>query len=161
MPAGHCRYRLPDCRRNLRARTAHVAGGMDCPSYGSANLEGKKICGDCGAPLAVRCSACGAENPSSKRFCGDCGAALMPTGGAQVPPAAGASTPNVLRVTEPAARRRGNLLALNANIDDLVERCNLSAGELSLLRTHGGKAFFEELPRSGELLKARERCAAR
>jgi hypothetical protein len=34
---------------------------MDCPSCGSANPEAKKFCGDCGAPLPLRCTACGAE----------------------------------------------------------------------------------------------------
>src|SRR2546430_6362100 len=77
---------------------------MDCPSCGSANREGKKVCGDCGAPLLVCCVACGAENPLGKRFCGDCGAALTPTEGAQASAAARASTPSLPRVVaEPSA----------------------------------------------------------
>src|SRR6266566_2379365 len=76
---------------------------MDCPSCGSANTEGSKICSDCGAPLPVRCAVCGAENPSSKRFCGDCGAALMSTGGARASAAARTSTPTVPPVAEPSA----------------------------------------------------------
>ena len=50
---------------------------MDCPSYGNANPDGKKFCGDCGAPLPMRCTGRGAENPPGKKFCGDCGAELM------------------------------------------------------------------------------------
>src|SRR6266545_6610555 len=76
---------------------------MDCPSCGSANTKGRKICSACGAPLPVRCAGCGAENPSSKRFCGDCGAALMPTGSARASAAARTSTPSVPRVAEPSA----------------------------------------------------------
>src|SRR6266566_6166012 len=76
---------------------------MDCPSCGSANTEGSKICSDCGAPLPVRCAGCGAENPSSKRFCGDCGAALMPTGSARASAATRTSTPSVPRVAERSA----------------------------------------------------------
>src|SRR4029077_3976548 len=49
---------------------------MECPGCGTANLEGKKFCGDCGTPLPVRSTACGAENPPGKKFCSDCGAAL-------------------------------------------------------------------------------------
>jgi class 3 adenylate cyclase/predicted ATPase len=49
---------------------------MECPSCGTANLEGKKFCGDCGTPLPMCCTACGAENPPGKKFCADCGAAL-------------------------------------------------------------------------------------
>jgi class 3 adenylate cyclase/tetratricopeptide (TPR) repeat protein len=76
---------------------------MDCPSCGSANPDGKKVCGHCRAPLSVRCAACGAENPSGKRFCGDCGAALAPTGSARALAAARASARNVPRVAEPSA----------------------------------------------------------
>ena len=43
---------------------------------GSNNLENKRFCGDCGAPLGSLCPKCGADNPLDKRFCGDCGAAL-------------------------------------------------------------------------------------
>jgi Double zinc ribbon/Adenylate and Guanylate cyclase catalytic domain len=49
---------------------------MDCPSCGSANPEGKKFCGECGAPLPLRCGACGAGNPHGNKFCGECGAKL-------------------------------------------------------------------------------------
>lgn len=75
---------------------------MNCPSCGSANWEGKKVCGDCGGSLPVRCAACGAESPSGKKFCGDCGTALPPTGGAQVSAASAASAPTVPRITEPS-----------------------------------------------------------
>jgi class 3 adenylate cyclase/predicted ATPase len=74
---------------------------MDCPSCGSFNPEGNKVCGHCVAPLFLRCSACEAENPWGKRFCGDCGARLTPTGGTRTLVAAGASTPALARVAEP------------------------------------------------------------
>jgi class 3 adenylate cyclase len=54
---------------------------MDCPSCGSANPDGKRFCGDCGAPLPVRCSVCGAENPLGKKFCG----AKLPLRGSPTP----------------------------------------------------------------------------
>src|SRR5215472_18391253 len=53
-----------------------IGCGMECPTCGAANLEGKKFCGDCGTPLPVRCTSCGAENPPGKKFCADCGAVL-------------------------------------------------------------------------------------
>ncbi|WP_092258706.1 adenylate/guanylate cyclase domain-containing protein [Bradyrhizobium sp. Rc3b] len=73
---------------------------MDCPKCGRFNLEGKKVCGDCGAALSFRCPACGADNPKGKNFCGDCGAALTPTVLPLVTAAAGASTSITSRVTE-------------------------------------------------------------
>jgi class 3 adenylate cyclase/tetratricopeptide (TPR) repeat protein len=35
-----------------------------------------KFCGQCGAPLGVRCPSCGSGNPPEHRFCGHCGAPL-------------------------------------------------------------------------------------
>lgn len=67
---------------------------MDCPGCGNANPEGKRFCGDCGAPLLLACAACGAANPPGKKFCGDCGAAL--TDVARAPAAATASRPTSL-----------------------------------------------------------------
>jgi class 3 adenylate cyclase len=49
---------------------------MSCGACGAANPEGKRFCGDCGAPLAVTCPGCGAEVGAGKRFCGDCGSAV-------------------------------------------------------------------------------------
>src|SRR5512144_1653337 len=51
---------------------------MTCANCGSDNPSDKRFCGDCGAPLALRCPACGAPSEPSKRFCGDCGTALQP-----------------------------------------------------------------------------------
>jgi class 3 adenylate cyclase/predicted ATPase len=76
-----------------------IGCGMDYPSGGSVNPEGRKVCGDC-APLSLRCLACGADNPSGKRFCGDCGAALTPTGDVRVSAGTGLSTSTVARVAE-------------------------------------------------------------
>ena len=71
---------------------------MGCPSCGSPIEEGKRFCGDCGAPLPLRCAVCGAENPPNKRFCGDCGAPLTDAG----PPAG--------EVAQPAERRQLTVL---------------------------------------------------
>jgi len=49
---------------------------MDCPRCGAANRQGRRFCGDCGAPLLVECPACGFGNEAEERFCGGCGAAL-------------------------------------------------------------------------------------
>ena len=48
---------------------------MDCLRCGASAPEGKRFCGDCGAPLPWRCAACGGANPHGSRFCGDCGVA--------------------------------------------------------------------------------------
>lgn len=77
---------------------------MDCPKCGSANGEGKTICGDCGASLLMCCAVCGAVNPVGKRFCGDCGAWLMVTGGAGVSAPIRASAPGAPRVALAAPR---------------------------------------------------------
>jgi class 3 adenylate cyclase/tetratricopeptide (TPR) repeat protein len=47
-----------------------------CTACGSANDEGRKFCGECGAPLARTCAACGTANDPSAKFCGECGAPL-------------------------------------------------------------------------------------
>jgi hypothetical protein len=49
---------------------------MNCASCGSANREGRRFCGQCGAALAKPCAACGDANDAGERFCGQCGAAL-------------------------------------------------------------------------------------
>ncbi len=57
---------------------------MDCLRCGATAPEGKRFCGDCGAPLPWRCAACGGANPIGSRFCGVCGVAA----GSNSPPAA-------------------------------------------------------------------------
>jgi class 3 adenylate cyclase/tetratricopeptide (TPR) repeat protein len=52
---------------------------VTCANCGGENENGRRFCGDCGAPLAVACPACGAANPARARFCGDCGAPLAAT----------------------------------------------------------------------------------
>lgn len=36
---------------------------MNCPQCGGANPDGKRFCGDCGAPLPLICAACGSNTP--------------------------------------------------------------------------------------------------
>src|SRR5919199_6616854 len=97
---------------------------MECPSCGSANPEGKKFCGDCGAALPVRCAACGAENPSGKRFCGDCGAALTANARGSTPAAPWVGEPSAWpSARSPSAERR----QLTVMFCDLVGSTALSA----------------------------------
>jgi hypothetical protein len=49
---------------------------MDCPRCRGANRQGRRFCGECGAPLLVECPTCGFGNEAEERFCGGCGAAL-------------------------------------------------------------------------------------
>jgi class 3 adenylate cyclase len=69
---------------------------MNCASCGSANREGRRFCGQCGAALAKPCAACGAANDAGERFCGQCGAALVEIDAAEPP---GIATP--LRTASP------------------------------------------------------------
>jgi class 3 adenylate cyclase/tetratricopeptide (TPR) repeat protein len=45
-----------------------------------------KFCGNCAAPLAVRCPQCGFASPPGFRFCGECAAPLGDTDAAQAAP---------------------------------------------------------------------------
>ena len=47
-----------------------------CASCSTANDEGLKFCGECGAKLPETCSACGFVNPPAFKYCGQCGGAL-------------------------------------------------------------------------------------
>src|SRR5687767_14801010 len=49
---------------------------MNCAACGHANPEGKRFCGECGAPLTLGCTSCGSVNPPANRFCGERGASL-------------------------------------------------------------------------------------
>ena len=51
---------------------------MNCQSCASANPDGVKFCGECGAALkaAVICASCASANPPGVKFCHECGAAL-------------------------------------------------------------------------------------
>ena len=60
---------------------------MRCPACNEENLDIRKFCRRCGAPLAVAaaCPKCGASNESGAAYCGDCGvplASLAATGSA-------------------------------------------------------------------------------
>lgn len=58
---------------------------VTCLSCAAENPEGKRFCGDCGAPLAVTCPNCGASVEPGKKFCGDCGTALTATSSVAAP----------------------------------------------------------------------------
>src|SRR5438445_6155750 len=49
---------------------------MRCPSCGTANEPGRKVCGECGTALARACAVCGTANGPGAKFCGECGAPL-------------------------------------------------------------------------------------
>lgn len=74
---------------------------MDRQSCGRVNPEGKKVYGDWGAPLSLRCPACRADNASDKRFCGDCGAALTRTGDVRTSAAARVPGLAAIQVAKP------------------------------------------------------------
>src|SRR5690349_9403620 len=67
---------------------------MRCHACGTENEDGRKFCGECGAPLAVVCAACGTRSSAGAK---SCGAGAATRGG---PVAARVQTP------EPAAERR-------------------------------------------------------
>jgi RNA polymerase subunit RPABC4/transcription elongation factor Spt4 len=70
----------------LRSQAApfSAAGGIVCPSCGTALQPNQKFCPNCGAPAPAPpqptmtekkfCTNCGAEMPKSATFCGRCGA---------------------------------------------------------------------------------------
>jgi class 3 adenylate cyclase len=49
---------------------------MICVRCRASAEEGKKFCGECGAPLSWQCRVCGSENAPDNRFCNDCGTAF-------------------------------------------------------------------------------------
>lgn len=49
---------------------------LRCSNCNAEAADGKRFCGDCGAPLPARCAGCGAENPPTRNFCENCGAPL-------------------------------------------------------------------------------------
>jgi class 3 adenylate cyclase/tetratricopeptide (TPR) repeat protein len=67
---------------------------MRCHACGTENDEGRKFCGECGAPLAVACAACGTQNSPGAKFCGECGSTL------------GTAAPARAPTVEPLAERR-------------------------------------------------------
>ena len=49
---------------------------MICASCNTENEQGRKFCGECGAPLALPCPSCRALNAPGLKFCGECGSPL-------------------------------------------------------------------------------------
>src|SRR4029079_14319148 len=58
---------------------------MRCHACGTENEEGRKFCGECGAPLAVVCASCGTPNAPAAKFCGECGSTLSAAAPARAP----------------------------------------------------------------------------
>jgi class 3 adenylate cyclase/tetratricopeptide (TPR) repeat protein len=61
---------------------------MDCAQCHATNREGRRFCGECGAPLALVCPACGFSNDGAEKFCGGCGAPLASAAANSQAPAA-------------------------------------------------------------------------
>jgi predicted ATPase/class 3 adenylate cyclase len=72
---------------------------VTCANCGGENENGRRFCGDCGAPLAVTCPACAAANSPRARFCGDCGGPLV----AVAPPAIVGLQPHATSAASPVA----------------------------------------------------------
>ena len=51
---------------------------MQCPRCGYDNLQGRKFCSECAAPLQTECPSCKAVNEPGAKFCGECGEPLGP-----------------------------------------------------------------------------------
>ncbi len=49
---------------------------MECLRCRASNRDGRRFCGECGAPLTVACTTCGFANEAAERFCGGCGRPL-------------------------------------------------------------------------------------
>jgi predicted ATPase/class 3 adenylate cyclase len=113
---------------------------MHCPSCGSANADGMRVCGGCGAPLLVRCAACGADNPFGKRFCGDCGAGLTLTKSAAESAVAPGSAAERRQLTVMFCDLVGST-ALAAHLDPEDLRDIIAAyrdGVAAIVRKYGG-----------------------
>jgi Double zinc ribbon len=93
-----------------------------CSKCGVENPAGKKVYGDCAAPLANICPKCSFENPPGKRFCGDCGASLEETAAGTSPNQA--NEPQVrasASVSEALEGERKTVTALLADINGSTE----------------------------------------
>src|SRR5215471_12170443 len=49
---------------------------MQCSRCRAENRQGRRLCAECGASLALPCPACGFSNEPGEKFCGGCGAPL-------------------------------------------------------------------------------------
>ena len=47
-----------------------------CSACKAENTDGRKFCGECGAPIATPCASCGFANEGAAKFCGGCGKPL-------------------------------------------------------------------------------------
>src|ERR1700761_9548334 len=91
----------PDVRLNCCPVPSWRAS-MECPSCGSANQDGHRFCGNCGAPLPPSCGVCGRENPIGNSYCCYCGAPLPNA----APPERSSAVDAPTRPALPGAERR-------------------------------------------------------
>ncbi len=61
---------------------------MVCPRCQAENREGRRYCGECGAPLPTPCASCGFANEAGEKYCGGCGQPLGAPRQSQAPPIA-------------------------------------------------------------------------
>jgi len=129
---------------------------MRCPKCETDNREGRRFCGDCGAPLAQACPACGFSNEPGESFCGGCGISVAsPAGGRAASPAAPAAIvdeapPIPVAAAEPDSRE---------NVPD-AERRQLTIMFCDLV---GSTALSERLDPEDlrEVMNAYHGCCAR
>jgi hypothetical protein len=57
-----------------------------CPRCQAENREGRRYCGECGAPLPTPCASCGFANEAGEKYCGGCGQPLGAPRQTQSPP---------------------------------------------------------------------------
>ena len=50
---------------------------MQCAKCRTTNREGRRFCGECGAPLSLACPQCSFLNEPGEKFCGGCGQPLL------------------------------------------------------------------------------------
>jgi class 3 adenylate cyclase/tetratricopeptide (TPR) repeat protein len=86
---------VPHPRSHLQATSPPVIATMArCAACNTANDDGLRFCGECGAKLPETCASCGFVNPPAFKYCGQCGSALTLAVGARPgTPAAAATSP--------------------------------------------------------------------
>jgi class 3 adenylate cyclase len=83
---------------------------VDCSACSTSNLDARRFCRECGAPLVAPCPACGFENQPSDKFCGGCGVRCdggsLPPTPVRAPVASRAPPPTPLSTAENRSAER-------------------------------------------------------